>query len=305
MISFRYHVVAIAAVFLALAIGLLGGSAFVQPALQRELENRTEALRADNDTLREQIDEVRLEFAGLGAFSEAALPYLAQDRLLGVPVVLVTQVGVEDEVLTQATDALGIAGARILTTVSATALLASEDPAVQQQLAEIVGVPDAAPEDLSGLVAAELAARLTAPIAPAPEDDVLADLLSGGFLAPVGSAPDATTLQELGLPGQIVVVLSGGQGEETALPPDAFAVPLVETLSGLGSSVAAGESLPAEFPYVALVRAAGLDGVVTVDDLDQAMGGSALVLGLDRLLSTGEGGDYGVKDGAEPLPPPP
>ena len=27
-------------------------------------------------------------------------------------------------------------------------------------------------------------------------------------------------------------------------------------------------------------------------------------LGLDRLLSTGEGGDYGVKDGAEPLPPP-
>jgi hypothetical protein len=59
------------------------------------------------------------------------------------------------------------------------------------------------------------------------------------------------------------------------------------------------------FPYVALVRAAGLDGVVTVDDLDRAAGGSALVLGLDRLLSTGQGGDYGVKDGAEPLPPPP
>jgi hypothetical protein len=305
VISFRYHVVTIAAVFLALAIGLLGGSAFVQPALQRQLESRTEALRGDLDARLQEIDDLRLEVEGLGAFSEAALPYLAQSRLLGVPVVLVTQVGVEDEVLTQARDALGIAGARILTTVSATALLASEDPAVQQQLAEIIGVTGAAPETLSGLAAAELAARLVAPIAPAPEDDVLSELLSGGFLAPVGSAPDATTLAEVGSLGQIVVVLSGGQGEEAALAPDAFAVPLVEALSGLGSSVAAGESLPAAFPYVTLVRAAGLDGVVTVDHLDQPMGGSALVLGLDRLLSTGEGGDYGVKDGAEPLPPPP
>jgi len=35
------------------------------------------------------------------------------------------------------------------------------------------------------------------------------------------------------------------------------------------------------------------------------MGGAALVLGLEELLATGTGGAYGVKDGAEPLPPPP
>jgi hypothetical protein len=45
------------------------------------------------------------------------------------------------------------------------------------------------------------------------------------------------------------------------------------------------------------------DGTVTVDDLDQTMGGAALVLGLEELLATGNGGAYGVKDGAEPLPP--
>jgi hypothetical protein len=98
-------------------------------------------------------------------------------------------------------------------------------------------------------------------------------------------------------------VLSGGQSEEPALPPEAFAVPLVEALAELGNPVAAGESLFATVPFVPLVRSAELDGVVTVDDLDQAMGGSALVLGLDRLLATGEGGDFGAKDGAEPLPP--
>jgi hypothetical protein len=35
------------------------------------------------------------------------------------------------------------------------------------------------------------------------------------------------------------------------------------------------------------------------------MGGAALVLGLENLLASGTGGAYGVKDGAEPLPPAP
>jgi hypothetical protein len=96
VISFRYHIVTIAAVFLALAIGLLGGGAFLQPALQNELENRTEDLRRDLDVRLEQIDDLRIEAGGLGAFSEAALPYLADGRLLGVPLVFVTHVRVED-----------------------------------------------------------------------------------------------------------------------------------------------------------------------------------------------------------------
>jgi len=302
VISFRYHIVTIAAVFLALAIGLLGGGAFLQPALQKELENRTEDLRRDLDARLEQIDDLRLEVAGLGAFSEAALPYLAEGRLLEVPVVVVTQVGVADEVRTEAIDALSAAGARVLTTVSASALLLSEEPAVREQLAEIVGEPAAAAEDLPGLAAAELAARLVAQTPPSPEDDVLTQLLSGGFLAPVGAPPGAATLEEIGAPGQVVLVLSGGEAEDPALPPEAFAVPLVEALAELGSPVAAGESLLATVPFVPLVSG---EGVVTVDDLDQAMGGAALVLGLDRLLATGEGGDFGAKDGAEPLPPPP
>lgn len=304
MISFRYHVVAIAAVFLALAIGLLGGGAFVQPALQRELENQTERLKGANDALREQIDEVRVEIGALAAFTEAALPYLTQNKLFGTPVIVVSQVGVEDAVLSETRDALAVAGAQVLTTVSASALLVSEDPADQAELAQILGQPDASPEELPGLAAAALAERLSSPTAPVPEADVLTELLSGGYLAPVGDPPDAATLGEIGAPGQVVVVLSGGRGEEAALPPEAFAVPLVEGLAGLERPVAAGESLLSDFPYVSLIRSLGSDGTVTVDDLDHAMGGAALVLGLDRLLSLGQGGDYGVKDGAQALPPP-
>jgi hypothetical protein len=100
-------------------------------------------------------------------------------------------------------------------------------------------------------------------------------------------------------------VLAGGQDEEPAMSPDQFAVPLVRALSELGVPVAAGESSTTVVPFVAGVRDGGTDGLVTVDDLDLSMGGAALVLGLDDLIDSGRGGAYGIKDGAEPLPPPP
>ncbi|HEY7661058.1 MAG TPA: copper transporter [Actinomycetota bacterium] len=302
MISLRYHIVTIVAIFLALAIGLLGGGAFVQPALQEELENQTARLQRDNDALREQIDDLRAELAGLSAFAEAAAPYLTESRLAGTPVVLVTQTGVEEEVLAEAQAALANAGAQIVTTVSATEALASDDPATQEQLALMLGAPTAPADELAGLAAQAIAERLSPSGTPIGED-ILTQLLSAGFLAPVGAGPSETTLEEIGAPGQAVVVLSGGRGDQATIAPEAFSVPLVETLAGLGVPVAAGESLLSDFEFVSVLRDGGADGTVTVDDLDQAMGGAALVLGLEELLTTGRGGAYGVKDGAEPLPP--
>ena len=65
MISFRYHIVTIIAVFLALAIGLLGGAAFVQPALQEQLQEQTDRLRNDLDDRTQQIPIAALTVPGL------------------------------------------------------------------------------------------------------------------------------------------------------------------------------------------------------------------------------------------------
>ena len=301
MISFRAHVVTIVAVFLALAVGLLCGAAFVQPALQQELEKRTNELRDQNGELRSQIDEVRLEIGRLQGFADAALPHLTAGRLQGAKVVIVTQPGVQDEVLAEALAALSTGGAEVLTTISASDQLASTDPATQIQLAAVLGQPSVPPEELPALAAQALAERLSSGSAQ-PGDDVLNDLLSAGFLAPVGAGPSEATLQEIGASGQVVLVLSGG-GEPSPLMPETFAVPLVRSLATLGVPVAAGESLLSDLPYVTLVRAGEDATTLTVDDLDQTMGGAALVLGLADLLATGRGGAYGVKDGSAPLPP--
>jgi hypothetical protein len=119
VISFRYHIVTIIAVFLALAIGLLGGAAFVQPALQEQLQDQTDRLRNDLDDRTQQIGDLRDQMAALNGFADSVMPYLITGKLTGTPVVLVTQTEVEDEVLAQTQSALSNAGARILTTASA------------------------------------------------------------------------------------------------------------------------------------------------------------------------------------------
>jgi hypothetical protein len=304
VISFRYHVVTIVAVFLALAIGLLAGSAFVEPELADQLRQQTDDLRAEIRAQEEELTESRTERDALADFVEAVALPLTQGRLAGTPVVVVTQAGVEDAVLAQTQEALANAGADVVTTVSATEQIVSEDPATQEELAIMLGEPTAPAEELPTLTAQALAERLSAPRSPLAEQDLLASLLSEGFLAPVGGGPSEATLEEIGATGQVVVVLSGGRGEgDPVLPPEAFAVPLVESLAELDVPVAAGESLLNDYDYVSLVRASGPDGTVTVDDLDRTIGGTALVLGVEELLATGTGGDYGVKDGADPLPP--
>ena len=162
MISFRYHLVTIVAVFLALAVGLLAGSAFVQPALQRELESQTDNLRDEVRRLEGLLTETRAEVAGLDAFAEAALPYLAENRLLGTTAVIVAIEGVEEAALGQAQLALTIGGTEVVAVLSASPNLVSEDLETQALLAEIVGVPEAEPEELPAETAAALAARLAA-----------------------------------------------------------------------------------------------------------------------------------------------
>ena len=88
MISFRYHIVTIVAVFLALAIGLLAGSAFVQPELVDQLRIQTDRLRDDLSERDQALTETRADVAALAAFADATLPYLTSDWLVGAKVVV-------------------------------------------------------------------------------------------------------------------------------------------------------------------------------------------------------------------------
>jgi len=303
VISFRQHVVTIVAIFLALALGMLAGSAFIQPRLVDQLRTQVEEQRGTADELRGQVTDLEDRFADEQAFNDAALPHLTEGRLLARDVVVIAQDGTEDAVLGGARQALEQAGASVVV-LSARETLAPQDADGQTALAELLSLPGVDPADLPGRAAEALADRLASDERRiAGDPDLLRDLLTQGYLAPVDAGLSDAAVAAIGGPDQLVVVLSGGQSEEPIMAPEDFAVPLAQRLAELGIPVAAGESVDTVVPFVSVLRAGGLDGLVTVDDLDESRGGAALVLGLGRLLATGDGGDYGVKDDAVPLPP--
>ncbi len=306
MISFRQHVVTIVAIFLALALGVLAGSAFVQPRLIETLETQADRDRQTIADLRDQLAEMGDLVAAERAFNDVALPHLTAGRLLGQQVLVVAQDGVEDDLVAGTRQALEEAGATAVV-LSARDALAPQDVEGQDALAQLLSLPGADPTELPSLAAEALATRLATDgrREPATDDDLLYALLTEGYLASMDASLTDPALAGIGGPDQIVIVLSGGLEEDAVMPPDAFAVPLVQRLAELGLPVAAGESVDTVVPFVSVLRGIGVDGVVTVDDLDESRGGAALVLGLQRRVLTGEGGDYGVKDGAAPLPPPP
>ncbi|MGQ0670169.1 MAG: copper transporter [Actinomycetota bacterium] len=309
MISFRYHLVSIVAVFLALGLGLLAGTSVLDQELINRLRDQTEDAQTRSAELRTRVGELQSQIGQLEGFTEAVLPYLATGRLSGREVIILTQEGVDGAVLAEARDALDAADALVVAELAVTPKMASSDAGAQQELADVLGIlAPADPGSLPLQAATALAERLatetgleTDPAAP----DLLRDLLAQNFLIPNGSGISDATIGEIGGGGQVVVVLAGGQSEPF-LAPESFMVPLVTTLVVRGVPVAAAEGTETTYPFVELLRAgdaAAIGAIVTVDDLDRTIGGVALVLGLQELVTTGHGGDYGVKDGAALIPP--
>jgi hypothetical protein len=316
LISFRYHIFTIVAIFLAVGLGLLFGSSVVQPALIDELENQANQLTQDLADTRAEVSDLQ---AQVGALQEAGdiLPSLDQGTLTERPVVLVTHDAVDPRLLSQARLSLSEAAVRMVAELSITDRMAVGDEPSREALAELLGMASDTETPTLQMRAAEVLAQRLAvgeprrAVSPG-EPDILDEFLTANFLT---TAPGSPSISRGDLPGiggkdQLVIVLSGGQGEPL-VDPQLFFVPLVEGLVQRGATVAAGESVSTDYPFVPELRADGAAGdgteqppMVTVDDLDFSVGGAALVLGLERLVLLGQGGNYGIKPGATaPLPP--
>ena len=291
MISFRYHLVTIVAVFLALGLGLLAGTTVLKPILVRSLQKRTNSLEQQNRSLDLQLSQQR----GVG---DETLPYLVSGRLGGDQVVLVTTDGADPSMVGEAKTAVKLSGGTPIV-LDVTSRMAATDADLQDALAKILDAPSTATrQQLQRLAAQRIAQRLAAPPTASGsggQKDLLEQLFLGGFIKNVSNANP----KDLGDSGEIVGVLSGGS-TQTVLSPESFSVPLVESLVKQGANVAAAEPTTTFYQFVSLVQDDGAvnSPMVTVDNAEQSIGGAALVLGLDDLVTTGQGGSYGVNEEA-------
>lgn len=83
MINFRYHVVSITAVFLALAIGLVVGTAALNGPVADSLSARVNELGKDNKILRETVGSLQEEVTREEDFAREAAPRLLGGTLTG------------------------------------------------------------------------------------------------------------------------------------------------------------------------------------------------------------------------------
>jgi hypothetical protein len=310
VISFRYLVVTVISIFLALGLGVLAGTTVIDQSIVKTLKRQQQTLERRVAATEKKINQT-------GAYLDLAEPWLVESRLAGQQVVLVTDANADGNAVAEARDYLGKAGATIVTELNVPSTLAPNNPATQQlqQVLATNGV-SASASDVIPSTARALADRLQQgpPQQPAagstakPPHDLLADLLNGGYLDfPHNSPPNP---QVVGGSGQIVVVVAGGNSDP-AVAYDAFMVPLVEQLVHDRVPAAAAEPMDALHPFVGFLRddpaIPSGSSLVTVDDLspDLSFGGVALVLGLKELIRFGRGGDYGLKGVTNIIPPVP
>jgi copper transport outer membrane protein MctB len=306
VISWRYHLVSIIAVFLALALGVLAGTTVVNQGLINTLKTRTDAADQKSAEYRKSLTATTTELADYTDAFVQASEQIEALRLSTLNVVIVADGSADHSALAQVDDALSNSGANVVTTLVPLPLIASTDPADVKSLAEDVGVPaQTDPSTLPGLVATKLAIRLAqgppSTAHPGAPPDILANLLLQGFID--SRNPGVKVANDIGVPDAVVVV--GGPTEGAAVPPATFMVPLVKELSSQNLVVAAGEARQSPDGFVSLVRSdgAGAGPRVTVDDLENSLGGTALVVGLQRAIDQRVGGDYGTATGLQILPP--
>jgi Copper transport outer membrane protein, MctB len=304
LISFRYHVVSIVAVFLALALGVVVGTTVVNQGIIEDLRNRTDAAATNAENLRKEVDDLRNQLETDQAFENRVVPALVDGQLAGSQVTLVTQSDVDPAEVEGVRRVLEESGVTLTGEVVVTNRMSLTEARWRSDLAGAMGTVDSGiPEQLAQEAAVALAARLAD--GPSSVDpDLLNSLSSAGFIVITGGASGAAGV---GGPEQSVVLLAGNDRDST-LDPGLFLVPLATALVGASRVVAAAETQDSFDPFVQLLRADGqLDGrMVTVDNADQAPGRVALVYGLrDLLASPGNGGNYGVKPGASALLPNP
>lgn len=327
MLNFRYHIVSLVAVFLALAIGVIMGSTVIDQTLVDRLETQQEQLRLDIEEARianSQLEERVAAVDGyLSALEEETGDRLVADTLVDVPVLVLGVRGGEVEGLGMLVELLEVAGAQPIGELWFTERVALSSGDDRTELAEILEErPTVSAEVLRDVAVRRVTEELreaasTGDRALGAADDsepsAIEDLLAAGYLeyeAPAGSDND---LPQIG-PGTRAV-LAVADVEVGALDLDLWtnlaedlvdperatpALPVVAV-----SSPEAGEATRSDQEAIAALRTAAplSDQISTVDNLDQVLGRMAAVLALHD-AAEGATGHFGLAEGATRVLPP-
>jgi len=275
MVDFRYHLVSLVSVFMALAIGVILGAGPLQNSIGTTLSSQVESLRKSRDEARTEADTANNALSENEKQLDSAGTQLVGGTLKDRRVAIVALPGVEDSDLKAAEDKVSKAGATVAGTVTLADSYAasSANPyrnTLARSLAQYVGEKsDADPH----VVVASGVGRLLFMGSSDPNMTVIRDALTAKDNQMIQIQGDV----EGGVQAVVVVTPKKMEIDKSAATPAAETksvsngyVKMVKTLSSKGPTVTVGEGTSST-SLLAKVREAKGAGS-TVDSLDTVAG---------------------------------
>lgn len=284
MFDFKYHIVSLVAVFLALGIGVVMGSMTAERGVVTTQEKSLIAtMEKDFENLRATNKEQAAIIAADLAYTDASLPLLVRGKLTGKSIAVVVTGDVEAPTLKGLKAALEKAGATQASVTYLAAPLGLDNKDILAKVAALLGVPGQSQAVVNSKVLAVTARAI----------------VTGSDGAALTSLADAGAIKTSGVytsPANGVIIIGGAENGKYLKFAELDA-PLIKAFQATGLSPVGAESATVKNSYIKDYQSLNLS---TVDNLDEAAGRVSVILVL-----SGEPGHFGAKATADSLLPTP
>ena len=305
MISLRQHAISLAAVFLALAVGVLLGSGVLSNTMLSGLRDESRNLHNQITALNDQKNVLNGKLASANAFDAQMTGRMVHDALNGKSVLIFRAPDAKDDDVDAVSKIVGQAGGAVAGTVSLTQEFVDANsaeklrsvvnssilPAGAQLSTKLVDQGSQA-GDLLGIAMLINRDPAVPPVDDAQRDTVLAALRDTGFIPFPGHGS-----QHIGASNAVAVITVGALSNDAGnqgVSVTRFAAALAPHGSGVLLAGRDGSSSGTSAVAVARADATVTPVISTVDDVDAESGRVTVVLGMADLINGGRSGQYGT-----------
>jgi hypothetical protein len=306
VINFRYHLVSLTAVFLALTVGLILGTAALNGPAIEAFESNIQSLRDSNEQLREQARQMEDDLEQEQAFAEAVAPSYLAGQLTAKNVLVIALPDVDQNIVDGTVEMLGYAGA----TVSGRISILDDffDPARTGELGDLAErtTPDTmtTPVTYDGVTAMSyvLAAVTTGEAAGVPVTIAAGDITTvTTALSEQGMLTVETT--PTGVADGVIILSGSGFVDSDAADRNAGIVALTNEFAADDPTVYAATTDTGDGNPIKTLLAENADTVATVDNVNVAQGQIAAVAALADFITNNTVNHLGTGEGASDLLP--
>ena len=306
MISFRYHIVSIIAVFLALALGIVVGTTALNGPITKDLRHQVDSLKNDRNSLSDQVRALQGQVGDGEKFAALYGGQIVKGTLRESNVLILGLPGASGSIKDRLAKMVGAAGGRVTGRIQLSSDYADPKQAGAMTKFATGGVqPVGLTYDNTDQAGAIGGALLAYVLLGKGEPSDLTQVIAGFAQMHMLKLEDGDSITPS---TNVLVVADGGMGPGDARGQTELA--LVSQLQKQGAhAVVAGDTPAAtNAGVVALVRgdAGDRSTVATVDNADTALGQVSTMLALAEVGQVSPNtvvGHYGTASGAKALFP--